>query len=137
MCQVTTDNASNFVKSFIQFQQREARESGLIQMVMEKEVDESETTTTGDDLPVGREEEEEEEEDEEESFVGSVIPRFDDEAHALWVFRKTFQMLDDNLSIVPTGEVERAPESDLEDIYWRANRTACRQIDDDDGYETA
>ena len=83
------------------------------------------------------EEEEEEEEDEEESFVGSVIPRFDDEAHALWVFRKTFQMLDDNLSIVPTGEVERAPESDLEDIYWRANRTACRQIDDDDGYETA
>jgi hypothetical protein len=83
------------------------------------------------------EEEDEEEEGEDESFVRSVIPRFDDEAHALWVFRKTFQMLDDNLSIIPTGEVEPAPESDLEDIYWRANRTACRQIDDDDGYETA
>jgi hypothetical protein len=83
------------------------------------------------------EEEDEEEEGEDESFVRSEIPRFDDEAHALWVFRKTFQMLDDNLSIVPTGEVEPIPESDLEDIYWRANRTACRQIDDDDGYETA
>ena len=89
----------------------------------------------------GYEEEEEEEEEEEGDVEGSMrsvdIPEFDGAAHALWVFRKTFQMLDDNLSIVPTGEVERGPESDLEDVYWRANRTACRQIDDDDGYETA
>ena len=61
MCQVTTDNASNFVKSFTQFQQRE---QGLIPIVMEE--DESETTTTGDNLPGGEEEEEEEEDEDEE-----------------------------------------------------------------------
>ena len=61
MCQVTTDNASNFVKSFTQFQQRE---QGLIPIVMEE--DESETTTTGDNLPGGEEEEEEEEEEDED-----------------------------------------------------------------------
>ena len=48
---MTTDNASNFVKSFTQFQQRE---QSLIPMVMEE--DESETTTTGDNLPGGEEE---------------------------------------------------------------------------------
>ena len=58
---MTTDNASNFVKSFTQFQQRE---QSLIPMVME--ADESETTTTGDNLPGGEEEEEEEEEEDED-----------------------------------------------------------------------
>ena len=58
---MTTDNASNFVKSFTQFQQRE---QGLIPIVMEE--DESETTTTGDNLPGGEEEEEEEEDEDEE-----------------------------------------------------------------------
>ena len=57
MCQVTTDNASNFVKSFTKFQ---PREQGSIQMVMEKEVDE--TTTARDNLV----QEETEKSDEEE-----------------------------------------------------------------------
>ena len=54
---MTTDNASNFVKSFTKFQ---PREQGLIKMVMEKEVDE--TTTTRDNLV----QEETEKSDEEE-----------------------------------------------------------------------
>ena len=74
---MTTDNASNFVKSFTQFQHR--GESGLIQMVMEEEVDESEKTTTGDDLPVG-EEEEEEEDEEGDSDTDSVRVRREEEA---------------------------------------------------------
>ena len=69
---MTTDNASNFVKSFTQFQQRE---QSLIPMVME--VDESETTTTGDNLPGGEEEEEDEEGD---SDTDSVRVRREEEA---------------------------------------------------------
>jgi hypothetical protein len=44
-------------------------------------------------------EEEEEEEEEEEDNDEEEIPEFDDAAHALWVMRKTFEMLDDGLSI--------------------------------------
>ena len=74
---MTTDNASNFVKSFTQFQQRE---QGLIPIVMEE--DESETTTTGDNLPGGEEEEEEEEDEDEEgdSDTDSVRVRREEEA---------------------------------------------------------
>jgi hypothetical protein len=77
------------------------------------------------------EEEYEDEEEEEEDHDG--IPEFDEESHALWVFRKTFQMLDDNDSIIPNGRAE--PVEDLYELRWRAMRTDARPIDD--GYETA
>jgi len=81
-------------------------------------------------------EEEEEEEEEAEEEEDCVIPEFDDEAHALWVFRKTFQMLDDNLSIVASGEADE--RIDLDDVYWRANRSSFGNVrTHDDGYETA
>ena len=81
------------------------------------------------DEPVEDEEEEEEEEDEDRES----IPDFNDEEHALWVFRKTFQMLDDNDSIVPTGRADKG--EDLWELRWRARRTEIRR--DDEGYETA
>ena len=78
-------------------------------------------------------EEEDEEEDEEDQEEEDSIPEFDEESHALWVFRKTFQMLDDNDSIIPNGRAE--PVEDLYELRWRAMRTDARPIDD--GYETA
>jgi hypothetical protein len=86
-------------------------------------------------LPEEPEEEEEDEEDEEEEEdeEHDGIPEFDEESHALWVFRKTFQMLDDNDSIIPNGRAE--PVEDLYELRWRAMRTDARPIDD--GYETA
>lgn len=77
--------------------------------------------------------EEPEEEDEEDQEEEDSIPEFDEESHALWVFRKTFQMLDDNDSIIPNGRAE--PVEDLYELRWRAMRTDARPIDD--GYETA
>ena len=44
-------------------------------------------------------EEEEEEEEEEDQVIDEDIPEFDEEAHALWVFRKTFELLEDGLSV--------------------------------------
>ena len=76
--------------------------------------------------------EEYEEEEEEEEDSDCAIPEFDDEAHALWVFRKTFQMLEDNDSIVPDGYVVN---HGAEDLRWRSMRTDSRPVDD--GYETA
>ena len=76
-------------------------------------------------------EDEEDEEDEEEDRES--IPDFNEEEHALWVFRKTFQMLDDNDSIVPTGRVDKG--EDLWELRWRARRTDNRHSDE--GYETA
>jgi hypothetical protein len=87
-------------------------------------------------LPEEPEEEEEYEEDEEdeEEEEHDGIPEFDEESHALWVFRKTFQMLDDNDSIIPNGRAE--PVEDLYELRWRAMRTARRRPIDD-GYATA
>ena len=84
-------------------------------------------------LPEEPEEEEDDEEDEEDQEEEDSIPEFDEESHALWVFRKTFQMLDDNDSIIPNGRAE--PVEDLYELRWRAMRTDARPIDD--GYETA
>lgn len=77
--------------------------------------------------------EDEEEEEEEEDEDRESIPDFNDEEHALWVFRKTLQMLDDNDSIVPTGRADKG--EDLWELRWRARRTEIRR--DDEGYETA
>jgi len=52
-----------------------------------------------DEMIEFEEEEEEDEEEEEEDNDEEEIPEFDDAAHALWVMRKTFEMLDDGLSI--------------------------------------
>jgi hypothetical protein len=99
-------------------------------------------------LPEEAEEEEEEEdededEDEEEEEEDS-IPEFNEEEHALWVFRKTFQMLDNNDSIMAT---ERAYIPQQEDVRWRSRRTDIKHLRwrtmrtdgrfIDDGYDTA
>ena len=52
-----------------------------------------------DDEMIEFEEDEEEGDNDEEEVDDEQIPEFDDAAHALWVMRKTFEMLDDGLSI--------------------------------------
>ena len=86
-------------------------------------------------LPEEPEEEEEEEEEDEDEDADDNIPEFDEEAHALWVFRKTFQMLEDNASIVPVGRADK--EDDAWELRWRARRVANNDRSTDDGYETA
>jgi len=65
-------------------------------------------------------EEEDEDEDEDEEELEEEIPAFDDGAHALWVMRKTFEMLDDGLSIT-SDEPPLPPQIPLlppkEDIF--------------------
>ena len=53
------------------------------------------------------EDEEDEDEDDEEELEAEEIPAFDEGVHALWVMRKTFEMLDDGLSI--TSDEPPAP----------------------------
>jgi hypothetical protein len=95
-------------------------------------------------LPEEKEEDEEEDEDDEEEeeedqrFIirSDDIPDFDDGAHALWVFRKTFQMLDENDSIAAAGLAEAPGEDDdFESLLWRSSR--CCDARPLDGYETA
>ena len=67
------------------------------------------------------EEEQEDEEREDEEELEEEIPAFDDGAHALWVMRKTFEMLDDGLSILSEEDPPRPPQVPLlppkEDIF--------------------
>ena len=94
-------------------------------------------------LPDQPEEEEEEQEEEEDS---DSIPDYNEEDHALWVFRKTFQMLDENDSIMVTEHAElqqihleefrwRSRRTDVKHFRWRTMRTDGRLVTD--GYETS
>ena len=101
-------------------------------------------------------EEEEEDDDEEDEDDEETIPRFDAETHAFWVLRKTFQMLDDNESIVP--ELARADlPKIMRSLVYRngrlvqeyriqpppripsrpSGRELLRRLCVDDGYDTA
>jgi len=51
--------------------------------------------------------EDEDEDEDEEELEEAEIPAFDEGVHALWVMRKTFEMLDDGLSI--TSDEPPAP----------------------------
>jgi hypothetical protein len=48
------------------------------------------------------------------------IPQYNEEEHALWVMRKTFEMVDDGASIEPQGiEVKLAPLDTLSNVTMR------------------
>jgi RING-H2 zinc finger domain len=103
-----------------------------------------------------KKEEEEEEEEEDITFYSSIVgevPEFDADAHALWVMRETFMMLDAGQSISsdgsdppPVAEEQWAWEevfavvSTVEKTWRRSmhqNSTRCTTLGDDRGYETA
>ena len=88
-----------------------------------------------------------------QSWVVDEVPDFNADAHALWVMRETFKMLDDGQSIFSDGS-EPPPLADnmwaWEEVFvtgssfeqtWRRsmhqNATKCTTLGDDRGYETA
>jgi len=104
-------------------------------------------------LTEDEEEDDEDEDDEDDEDDEETIPRFDAETHAFWVLRKTFQMLDDDESIVP--ELVRAdlPKIVRSLVYINgrlaqeyrppripsrpSGRELLRRLCVDDGYDTA
>ena len=87
-----------------------------------------------DDEMIEFEEDEEEEDDNDEQEEDDndeqeeEIPEFDDAAHALWVMRKTFEMLDDGLSIASEPALAVFPDRGMF-RYWK--------YDLDRGYESS
>lgn len=108
-------------------------------------------------------EEEEEEDDEginewehdgERETIVEEVPEFDPAAHALWVMRNTFEMLDDGKSILSEGSAPK-PSSDPEwtwerhlttnggtvEMVWRRSMhqmaTSSTTLGDERGYESA
>jgi hypothetical protein len=89
-------------------------------------------------------ESEAEEEEEEDAFSeeDTDIPEFNEAAHALWVMRKTFEMLEDGQSISTdsegTVEVHGTTENGLEFVRERSQRW-CLSLyaDESRGYESA
>ena len=77
-------------------------------------------------------EEEEGEEEEEDEVDEEEIPEFDDAAHALWVMRKTFEMLDDGLSIAS----EPAPVA-VDTVFPDRGMFRYWKYDLDRGYESS
>jgi Ring finger domain len=86
---------------------------------------------------------EEEEEDEEDAFSeeDTDIPEFNEAAHALWVMRKTFEMLEDGQSIQSETSTRQVidPEHDgIHIVRQRQRREGLHWLlDDDRGYESA
>ena len=78
------------------------------------------------------EEEEEDEDEQEEEVDEEEIPEFDDAAHALWVMRKTFEMLDDGLSIA--SEPAPAP---VDTVFPDRGMFRYWKYDLDRGYESS
>jgi hypothetical protein len=85
---------------------------------------------------------EEDEEEEEEEDTSTDIPEFNEAAHALWVMRKTFEMIEDGQSISTdsegTVEVYGTTENGLEFVRERSQRW-CLSLyaDESRGYESA
>ena len=83
-----------------------------------------------------------EEEEEEEGMDATDIPEFNEAAHALWVMRKTFEMIEDGQSISTdsegTVEVHGTTENSLEFVRERSQRW-CLSLyaDESRGYESA
>jgi hypothetical protein len=52
-------------------------------------------------------------------FTGQHIPEFDPEVHALWVMRKTFEMLENeqSIAVIQTKEAVTEPLLDYEALY--------------------
>lgn len=59
------------------------------------------------------------EEEEEDQTIDEGIPEFDEEAHALWVFRKTFELLEDGLSV--EAEPREQIVDDTTDWSWKTS----------------
>ena len=95
-----------------------------------------------------REEESDDEMDDEDdrSSTSLDIPAFDDECHALWVLRQTFEMLErgESLAVAPVQPQEQVPalffewhgSAQLEDIRRRQNQLDL-YLGEDRGYESA
>ena len=81
-----------------------------------------------DEMIKFEEEEDEDEDNDEEDNDEEEIPEFDDAAHALWVMRKTFEMLDDGLSIASEPALAVFPDRGVF-RYWK--------YDLDRGYESS
>ena len=85
---------------------------------------------------------EEDEEEEEEGMDSTDIPEFNEAAHALWVMRKTFEMIEDGQSISTdsdgTVEVHGTAQNGLEFVRERSQRWCLSLYSDDSrGYESA
>ena len=86
--------------------------------------------------------EEDEEEEEDEGMDATDIPEFNEAAHALWVMRKTFEMIEDGQSISTESEgpveVHGTIENALELVRERSQRW-CLSLyaDESRGYESA
>ena len=89
---------------------------------------------------------EDEEEEEDEGMDATDIPEFNEAAHALWVMRKTFEMIEDGQSIstetdagTETKSADRTTlENSLELVRERSQRW-CLSLyaDESRGYESA
>ena len=91
------------------------------------------------------EDEEEEDDDDDRSVATLDIPAFDDECHALWVLRETFDMLERGESLAPAPAAaaptpapffEWHSSTHLEDIRHRQNQMDLYH-GEDRGYESA
>jgi len=85
---------------------------------------------------------EEEEEDEEDAFSeeDTDIPEFNEAAHALWVMRKTFEMLEDGQSIQSESSTRQVIDPEHDGIYvvrQRQSTTHWTHTIHDRGYESA
>lgn len=85
--------------------------------------------------------EEEEDEGEDRSEEDTDIPEFNEAAHALWVMRKTFEMIEDGQSI-QSGPSERKLEDPVYDgihvVRQRQRREGVHWfLDEERGYESA
>jgi hypothetical protein len=85
------------------------------------------------------EDEDDLDEDEEDDHSEIQIPEYNEEAHALWVFRTTFDRLDDGESIASIGSEEKkvAAAADLLRIRHMQNSTMFIIDSNDRGYESA
>ena len=97
--------------------------------------------------PSHEEESDDEMDDEDDRSSASLdIPAFDDECHALWVLRQTFEMLErgESLAVASVQPQEQVPalffewhgSAQLEDIRRRQNQLDL-YLGEDRGYESA
>ena len=82
------------------------------------------------------------EEDEEDAFSeeDTDIPEFNEAAHALWVMRKTFEMLEDGQSIQSESSTRQVIDPEHDGIYvvrQRQSTTHWTHTIHDRGYESA
>ena len=83
----------------------------------------------------------EEEEDAFSEEENTDIPEFNEAAHALWVMRKTFEMIEEGQSIQSESSTRRTEDPVLDAIHivrQRQRREGLHWIlDDERGYESA